>query len=554
MDKAVNQNRLLFGAPDADSDLLLKDCLIEGQVGRYSKPILIGRWGTGKSANLIARARRLESVLEKIDPLSKRDWYIKEQHISTHSLFELHKQHAETASEGYFISQVQEIWKSEITQRVVRVLNLLAKSGSVEIDRTASHWKAVMEFQKYDFALESMWSFVDDILSIIFRKDEAKTTEGFRNYHSMLRSAKIERSIQRCIIDLEASGQPVPIVGVEPIETPASDLDSRVNMAECVIAALLNVYRNDYVINDRQRVQVFLSLPWNRTANKKINLPQHIKPLMEEIRWTKENLRKFISKRIEWEMNGRLNGRPHFRAGTDAWDAVFPTTIENRSCERQHSREESFDYILRHTQWRARDLQTVTRECVLSYCNQEDISVGSFFRSRRQISEKIVIDCVARFSQDTAQLRLEEARRRFAGTHQAYFEQGAISSTLRGMKVPMTEADLKKRLAPAGDYQEFSSILTALWESGIVGVHISCSDEQFCRVIEASYAQAKSRHLYQKNERQYFFFQYNTDKSPQHLKEGFDHESSNLALKYVLHPCFFECLECHVSNPFPIGV
>ena len=88
MDKAVSQNRLLFGAPDADSDLLLKDCLIEGQVGRYSKPILIGRWGTGKSANLIARARRLESVLEKIDPLSKRDWYIKEQHISTHSLFE----------------------------------------------------------------------------------------------------------------------------------------------------------------------------------------------------------------------------------------------------------------------------------------------------------------------------------------------------------------------------------------------------------------------------------------------------------------------------------
>ncbi|WP_322865935.1 hypothetical protein U5922_006840 [Aquicoccus sp. G2-2] len=553
MNKATNKNRLLFGAPDADSDLLLKDCLIEGQVGRYSKPILIGRWGTGKSANLIARARTLESVLEKVDPLSKRDWYIKEQHISTHSLFELHKQHAESASEGYFISQIQEVWKSEINQRVIRVLALLARSESVSADVSSAHWKSVLEFGKYDFALESMWNFVDDILSIIFRKDGSKATDGFRGYYSMLRSAKIERSIQRCILDLEAADQPVPMIGIEPIETPTSNLDSRVNMAECVIAALLNVYRNDYVINDRQRVQVFLSLPWNRTANKKINLPQHIKPLMEEIRWTKENLRKFISRRIEWELNGRSTTR-QFRAGLDAWDAIFPKTIENRSCDREHGSEFSFDYVLRHTQWRARDIQTVSRECVLTHCNNESITVGSFFRSRQTLPEKVVMDCVAKFSQDTAKLRLEEARRRFSSANQTYFEQDAISSALRGINVPMSETDLRKRLSPAGDYQRFADILNALWESGIVGIHISCADDKYCRVIETSYPQAKSRHVYSKNERQYFLFHYNTDKTPQHLKDGFDKETNDINLKYILHPCFFENLECHVSNPFPLGV
>jgi len=552
--KKVQKNTMLFGAPDADSDLLLKDCLVEGQVGRYSKPILIGRWGTGKSANLISRARQLENILEEVDPLSKRAWYIKEQHISTNALFELHKQHSEASSEGYFISQIQEVWKSEIKQRVIRVLILLSESKKIDIDRNTEYWKAVRSFHKNEFVLESMWGCVNDILSIVFNQSNSNTTEGFQEYLRLLRSERINNSIQRCILELEATDQVVPVIGVEPIETPASDLDARVNMAECVIAALLNVYRNDYIINDRQRVQVYLSLPWNRTANKKINLPQHSKPYMEEIRWTKENLREFIRRRIEWEMNGRMHGKLHFRAGADAWDAIFPASIENKSCSGAHRFETSFDYVLRHTQWRARDVQTVTRDCVITFCNENDISVGNFFKNRETVPQTIVRNVVASFAQETASLRLEEARRRFAGTNKDFFEQGAIETALRGLRVPFSDNELQKRLNPKGNYQEYSEALSAIWESGIIGIHISCADEDFCKVIESSYTQSKSRHITNRSAHHYFIFQYNSDKTPQHIREGFEGRSNGMNLNYILHPCFFEALESHISSAIPLGV
>ena len=497
----------LFGAPSADNDLLLEHCTVEDQIRRYLNPIIVGRWGTGKTAILMSKANNLEKILSEVDRFSKRDWYIREQDLQPESIFELQRRFSQ--SKNSFNITLQKIWKSEILRRIVRILNTLRQYYKDKPFTNETHWATVRAISVSEGAAESLWSCVENVISVIFpSEDRRQSVEKFSEFFKELTSSKMNFAVQRCISDLEDNKLVIPVIGIEPLETPASDLDLNISISESVIAALLNCYRNDFIRSDTQRIKIHISIPWNRIAGEQIILPQHIYPYMEEIRWDKNQLRDFICKRIDWESRSRNAPRIHYRPNFDAWDAYFTGHVENQNYSDSPDKfEKSFDYVCRHTLWRARDLQTIARDCVEIFCNKKKMDFNEFFKKRVKVDEDSIRTAVSKNAEVNARLRIEEARRRYRFDFDLY-------EVLYGMKIPFEEGDLKARVSPESGFQDWSSRLETLWESGIIGYCVEVYSQSALDSFRSRFGDDSLRIV---RNRKFialgFLFQYNTPQS-----------------------------------------
>ena len=70
----------IFGNEDAKDDDLLRKCFVEPSE-LLNRPIIVGRWGIGKTAVLFHQNAILEDTLNYIDPENKQLWYIGEHSI-----------------------------------------------------------------------------------------------------------------------------------------------------------------------------------------------------------------------------------------------------------------------------------------------------------------------------------------------------------------------------------------------------------------------------------------------------------------------------------------
>ncbi len=542
----------LFGAPSADHDRLLKQCTVDSQIDRYLNPIITGRWGTGKSAILITRAKKLEQVLTAVDESFAREWYIREQDLNTTSIFALQKQFAET--KGAFINTLQDIWKSEIIRRTTVILAKLRMyySGQQGYDFVKlPHWRIIDSFVTKHLKMESLWQSVENVLIVLFPgSDRKEAIQGFTDFFKELTGKTLYSAIQKCIRDLEKHELVVPIIGIEPLETPASTLDQNVSLAQNVVSALLNCFRNDFIRSEYQRIQVNISVPWNRIVPEEVNFPQHIQPYMDDISWTKNNLRVFINKRIEYEANSR-NVKLNLRPNRDAWDSIFSTTVENESYVGHPQRvESSFDYVCRHTLWRARDIQTIARECVELYCRDCGVAnFTEFFRKRKKVNQDCIRRAVATNAPENAMLRLEEARRKFRFDFDPY-------KTFLGMKVPFTNDELRSRFANIPTFKEWAALIQILWDSGIIGYAIDIKTTGGLRYFQKKYG-AYSVKIGKTDGRlaRGFLFQYNVPDSAQVISmiAKLQDEDQDFAVNTIFHPTFNEYLDLRLDNSGPLG-
>lgn len=64
----------------------------------------------------------------------------------------------------------------------------------------------------------------------------------------------------------------------------------------------------------------------------------------------------------------------------DPWKTYFPEKIENTSqFEGEAGEECSFDYVCRHSSWRARDLVRLIRACIVEKCDGDLDKAWKFF-------------------------------------------------------------------------------------------------------------------------------------------------------------------------------
>ena len=79
----------VFGDENALNDLALYDCFVRPNDAVVDKPILLGEWGTGKSAVVLERNKKLVKRLEAIDPLLRHYWYITEPDLNPREILDI---------------------------------------------------------------------------------------------------------------------------------------------------------------------------------------------------------------------------------------------------------------------------------------------------------------------------------------------------------------------------------------------------------------------------------------------------------------------------------
>jgi hypothetical protein len=84
-------------------------------------------------------------------------------------------------------------------------------------------------------------------------------------------------------------------IAIEPIETPESDLENSPRLANNLVAALLNTFRNYFEPSAESPFYVRITIPWHRFSPELLDFPQKLYAYKENIIWTQKDLSEFIN-------------------------------------------------------------------------------------------------------------------------------------------------------------------------------------------------------------------------------------------------------------------
>ena len=240
--------------------------------------------------------------------------------------------------------------------------------------------------------------------------------------------------------------------------------------------------------------------------------------------------------------------------GPDAWSMLFPDTVRNSNTG---DHEKSFDYVLRHTQYRIRDLLRLTRECVEHEAVNREISVDDVLGGRQgqRISERNIRAAIVKACKGTATDRILEGNRRFPGLAED-------AELLRGIAVPFKIGEVKKRMERRSDgaRREIVGVLNNLWNSSIIGLQINGRSVDSVKQLKASLDTGTLSQIDKDQKNAVFYvFDYATDKNILDIVNTFDGEDgksehNDIDVNLVLHPMLFEYLDARVNEKHPIGI
>ena len=465
----------------------------------------MGKWGIGKSAFVLHEARHLIEECEKTDDCSKDVWNIGEYSIGTASLAILRKKYAD---HELFKRTLENIWIAEIIRSECILFYQLRKHYE---SYDGDHWNQVISIGHKENRLPRFW---DRIPALLFALGEINL-KGLREVEKMqgtfgetLRPSTLV-NINKCLIDI--MGQKVkPFIVIEPIDTPRTELDEG-GFALPLVTSLLNVFTRIFIKYQEPSQWIRICIPWHRYRPDNLDNPNRIIPYMGSIEWNRENLKDFIDRRIEWEFR-RVNRR---YAKRNAWNELFPRKINHRQSG-QNFFEDTFLFIRRHTHWRPRELQRITRMAVENQSNRLNQSVENTLR-RGQIAEDVIEYTVNEFCRTKFENELtEEAKRRYGDA-----KTKEIMVLLYGLSNPFNLEDLNKKVKK---YQKklpedsragsLMNLLKMLYDSGFIGIEIIPNMD--AKILN-DYINIFGRgtHIYHKEPTQlnlFYLFQYNYNK------------------------------------------
>ena len=263
-------------------------------------------------------------------------------------------------------------------------------------------------------------------------------------------------------------------------------------------------------------------LPTDKYEPLRLREADKIDQFVKRIFWNKEGLREFICKRIALSLGIKDASGNYSADPQKTWYKVFPRRIRNIHVNRI---EDSFDYILRHTLYRPRDLQI--------HCSK---IVETALSEKRTIDEELIRKCLHRVTNETI---VDYLHREFES------EYPYIDHLLSGFKNKdnmmsySTTFKIVNRTLKKINY-EFPDIppinventIAFLYKIGFLG----CMEE----VTQEEVRKLPTKKFYGKNVT--FFFYFN---KPYHNLKYSKH--------VVIHPVFYERYEVIPSNKYVIG-
>lgn len=425
---------LVFGNENAEDDELLFSCKIEKNSPNDTKPILIGRWGTGKSALILLQNSKLSQTLKNLDVSLEKIWYLREESIDFGTLSQLKNKHENDPD--IFIKSLEELWKVEI----LRIFSLLLANLKPLYNNTnGDHWDFVLRVAGRIENRKPYWKQLPHLINFFTKRDISESFEKITEAQKEFTDDKLYECVQTCLLDIDYNKEIYPVVAIEPIETPTSALEKTKGLAQMLITSLLNCYHKYFLYspNYRRKFKLRISIPWHRYVVGDIDFTQKFSQFEGQVTWTKEQLKQFINNRIEYELK-RVSRKIQFNKDTpDYWSLLFENKVINGFCEPSIHEDYSFDYFLRHTHYRARDLLRLARICVEEYANNYNVSLNDTLKI--QIPAQSIKETFRKIGSRQAEYLITEGSRRFP-------ELVELEKHIAGLPILFTKEDLKKRI------------------------------------------------------------------------------------------------------------
>jgi len=533
---------MLFGSDLGEHDEMLYSCPIKLSACKEQTRIFTGRWGSGKSAHLFLSNKDLSDHLAGIDREKRKLWYIDENSLDVKALLDLRNTCGTTKE---FRVQVEHIWKAEIVRAAAMLLGFIAQGQSTT---DANHWSFVKAAYKGGSCAEPVWKNIRPLLKLLFN-DRSRLNGALELTGRLedMATAKALTLVQRCLRDIEGKIPPIGIA-IDPVDTPKSSLEGTdPSTAQDVIAALINTFLMSFQPDPDNKLKVFLAVPWHRYTIEGIVNPQWRRTYESHLSWDKNELLTFISSRIGSEFKGV--GRI-FHQSEDVWSKLYTKTFRNNYCK-DNIYENTFDYILRHTHHRPRDVQRICRRAV-EICSDslgrsiDDVVAG---KGGIKVQGSHIRNAVNEYCNDQMEDFQEEARRRIP-------RMPEYENAIRGVSVPFTVDELGARASRFGLDINIEDLVLALWETGYVGIEARCKAHCDANEMKSHFPdRTKVVHRTAKGKEliRWYLFSYNWKGNPFDQFSLFEsHEG--VKLQCVLHPRTFEAFTRKVTQEWPIGI
>ena len=544
----------ILGTNQAQDDDHLFDYFIKEQE-QFDRPIIVGRWGTGKTSLLLRRTQEISNYLSDSVDKFEKPWYIEEEDLNIAKISEVYD--ANKLSRPRVYAVLAEMWESEI---FFRATVMLQKTWNKERNRLNSpSWDHISSSVIQQTLPDGVWKNARLIFDLLSNTDRySRALEAAFDIYDELRSTKTKRLIYDCISELERLEIPLPVISIEPIETPFSVSENQTeSLASDLVSSLLNCWYQSFRPERKDcNLIVNVSVPWHRYFPGNTSFPDKIPNYTSFVGWTKDRLRRLISKRLVWELNqtGADLVDLHEEEFNLIWRKFFPENIENSVAFNVYDRmEDSFDYLCRHTSWRARDLIIITRECIEAHCKKKNLDANDYFRDPEQVAPSLIRKVVAGYSQRTAPSRIKEYVKRNGG--------GKISaSVFNGLTSPIDRQviveSLMNEFGFIGKVKE-EKLFSELWNAEIIGLAFEFSNTDAQRRFTNAFGNETVRKLVGSEEVDNrpldsvaFLFSYSARD---------DWNINSIMARYenhriVFHPIFNEYLGIKVQCQYPIGV
>ena len=555
--------RYFLGSEDAESDDLLHTCFVRPPNDLSDKSIIAGRWGTGKTAYMLHKTRDLDRFLTGVDPTQEQIWYIAENSLEVPSIQTLRKlfDHDDDSIRSF----LEKVWETAIVTSYISQLQLIRRRFT---PARKAHWNNIDLTYSTNIQSTPVWQSLKHIISGAVGLDRGSAVTDFINAIAPLTGKGIRKDIMSCIDDIP-SNLPKPIVAVEPIETPGSSGTIGGQRADILITCLLNTFQKFKSVERGRSINLLVAIPWHRYNESRLDRPQKLIQHIAHIKWEKSRLRGLINRRLNYELIHSRRGGFELPGGIDEWDFVFGKHIKN---PKVGVVENTFEYVLRHTHYRTRELMRFARRAAEIEANEADKSVFEVLirKNDRIISETSVRAAVEEESRTTAKERIVEGNR-------LYDEVEVIVEALKNMPCPFSIDEAGKRLAYIEEEVAKVGVIKSmdmLWSCGIIGAVITANDADQARYIESKYGSAtKAANLPRYKKRRsiaadvneygykkqgkfrFFVFEHNTPRDDVNVtdldKYGSDKEG--VTVEWVFHPMMFEYLGIRLKNDYVVG-
>ena len=536
--------RIIFGDENARQDSNLYKCRVPLPSQAEHQPILRGRWGVGKTATFMLRHHALSKRLAEVDQKYEYVWYLDEGGLDADTIFYLNQHYG--ANFSIFKRAMERLWMSEILRTHARILSVLYEHyGSPK----GPHWDIVRSKDFGERYGKSVWSRLSEMLNS--GGDISRVVATALGAINELFSEKFEEATNHCLADV-LDHDAYPVVVIEPVETPLSVFETEdAAVSQVILVSLLDLFisRLSFAPERGQYLHVEMSIPWHRTVREFIREPQKLTQYSGRFTWPKDRLRLFMNKRIANEFDVIRRTIRH-RTDTDEWSVLFDGQVRNRRCK---CNESSFDYFVRHTHHRTRDLMRLARTAIhaevdLRRSKQPDFSVDDLLKGGPGVfvTQEAMRTGIEEALRETSEDRITEASRR-------YPQVVNILDRLRGLKLPFQKEALTDRLV--GSEIDTDSAIDVLWECGILGFRVVPNAQSDTSAFEKNVGEEavyRYRTLQGKLEKSYYLFEYNCDMTSAQIHRTFNGKFANIDL--VVHAAFIENLGVVPPTEFPIGV